>query len=292
MNGILIVDKPSGWTSFDVIAKLRGILATRGIGHSGTLDPMATGVLPVFVGMARKAVDMQQDHDKAYRAVVRFGVATDTGDITGQVLRTSEKAVSQQQLMEVIPRFLGRQLQTPPMYSAVKVNGMPLYKAARQGVEVERKARPVEIHTIRLMEQCGPQDFALEVFCGKGTYIRTLAEDMGAALGVPATLAQLRRIRAGVYGLENSHTLEQIQAARDAGTLEELLVPVDTVFAHLPRLDVNQDTCKRLYNGAPTYRFPAQEGQYRLYGPEGEFLGLGQVRDRVLNVQKLFVERA
>lgn len=292
MNGILIVDKPSGWTSFDVIAKLRGILATRGIGHSGTLDPMATGVLPVFVGMARKAVDMQQDQNKAYRAVVRFGIATDTGDVTGQVLRTLEQTITQQQLLEVIPRFLGRQMQTPPMYSAVKVNGMPLYKAARQGVEVERKARPVEIRSIRMLKQCGPQDFELEVFCGKGTYIRTLAEDIGTALGVPATLAALRRIQAGVYGLENSHTLEEIQAARDSGTLEELLVPVDTVFIHLPRLDVNEATCKRLYHGAPTYRFRAQEGQYRLYGPAGEFLGLGRVQENVLNVQKLFVERA
>ena len=292
MNGILIVDKPSGWTSFDVIAKLRGILGTRKIGHSGTLDPMATGVLPVFVGMARKAVDLQQDHSKAYRAVVRFGVATDTGDVTGTALEQRPTAVTSQQLLEVIPGFLGDQLQTPPMYSAVKINGMPLYKAARQGVEVERKARPIVIHSIRLVEQCGPQDFVLDVDCGKGTYIRVLAEDMGRALGVPATLAGLRRTRAGVYGLENSHTLEQIQAARDAGTLDQLLVPVDTVFAHLPCVTVNEATRARLFNGAPTYRFKATEGRYRLYGPDRGFLGLGRVEESTLKVEKMFVERA
>ncbi len=292
MNGILIVDKPSDWTSFDVIAKLRGILATRKIGHSGTLDPMATGVLPVFVGMARKAVDMQQDHTKAYRAVVRFGVSTDTGDVTGEVLKRSDTAVTAQQIQDIIPDFLGDQMQMPPMYSAVKVNGMALYKAARQGIEVERKARPIVINRIQLVEQCGPQDFVLDVDCGKGTYIRVLAEDIGKALGVPATLAGLRRTRAGVYGLENSHTLEEIQAARDAGTLDDLLTPVDTVFGHLPALDVNEATRSRLYNGAPTYRFKADEGQYRLYGPDGEFLGLGRVEENTLKVEKMFVERA
>ncbi len=290
MNGILIVDKPSGWTSFDVIAKLRGVLGTRKLGHSGTLDPMATGVLPVFAGAASKAVDMQPDHNKTYRALVRFGLATDTGDITGQVLRQSDAPVSAEQLAEVLPRFTGDILQTPPMYSAVKVNGSPLYKLARQGVTVERKARPVTIHRLALLETPADRDFVLEVACSKGTYVRTLVEDLGEALGVPATLAGLRRTQAGIFGLEHSHTLEAIQAAKDAGTLEALLLPVETVFAHLPALTVTAGNAARLRNGAPCYRFQQPDGEYRLLGPEG-FLGLGRVSDTVLKAEKLFVER-
>ena len=290
MNGILIVDKPSGWTSFDVIAKLRGILGTRKLGHSGTLDPMATGVLPVFAGGASKAVDMQPDHTKAYRALVRFGIATDTGDVTGTVLDSRPTAVTEEQLKGVLPRFTGDILQTPPMYSAVKVNGSPLYKLARQGVTVERKARPVTIHRLEMTGQEGPQDFVLEVDCSKGTYVRTLVEDLGQALGVPATLAGLRRTRAGIFDLEHSHTLEAIQAAKDEDRLESLLLPVETVFRHLPALDVSPGNTARLLNGAPCYRIAAQDGVYRLRGPEG-FLGLGRVTDSILKTEKLFVER-
>lgn len=290
MNGILIVDKPSGWTSFDVIAKLRGILGTRKLGHSGTLDPMATGVLPVFAGGASKAVDMQPDHTKAYRALIRFGIATDTGDVTGTVLRSEQTAVTEEQLRAVLPRFTGDILQTPPMYSAVKVNGSPLYKLARQGVTVERKARPVTIHRLEVTGREGGQDFVLEVDCSKGTYVRTLVEDLGEALGVPATLAGLRRTRAGVFGLERSHTLEEIQAAKDENRLEELLLPVETVFAHLPQLTVSPGNTARLLNGAPCYRIKAEDGVYRLQGPEG-FLGLGRVTDSILKTEKLFVER-
>ena len=290
MNGILIVDKPSGWTSFDVIAKLRGILGTRKLGHSGTLDPMATGVLPVFAGGASKAVDMQPDHTKAYRALIRFGIATDTGDVTGTVLRSEQTAVTEEQLRAVLPRFTGDILQTPPMYSAVKVNGSPLYKLARQGVTVERKARPVTIHRLEVTGREGEQDFVLEVDCSKGTYVRTLVEDLGEALGVPATLAGLRRTRAGVFGLEHSHTLEEIQAAKDENRLEELLLPVETVFAHLPQLTVSPGNTARLLNGAPCYRIKAKDGVYRLQGPEG-FLGLGRVTDSILKTEKLFVER-
>lgn len=290
MNGILIVDKPSGWTSFDVIAKLRGILGTRKLGHSGTLDPMATGVLPVFAGGASKAVDMQPDHTKAYRALIRFGIATDTGDVTGTVLRSEQTAVTEEQLRAVLPRFTGDIMQTPPMYSAVKVNGSPLYKLARQGVTVERKARPVTIHRLEVTGREGEQDFVLEVDCSKGTYVRTLVEDLGEALGVPATLARLRRTRAGVFGLERSHTLEEIQAAKDENRLEELLLPVETVFAHLPQLTVSPGNTARLLNGAPCYRIKAEDGVYRLQGPEG-FLGLGRVTDSILKTEKLFVER-
>lgn len=290
MNGILIVDKPMDWTSFDVIAKLRGILGTRKLGHSGTLDPMATGVLPVFAGVASKAVDMQPNHDKTYCAVLRFGLCTDTGDVTGTVLETSNQKVTKQQLLEVLPRFTGDIMQTPPMYSAVKINGTPLYKLARQGVTVERKARPVTIYRLDLLEQSGEQDFVLEVACSKGTYVRTLVEDLGEALGVPATLAGLRRTQAGVFDLQHSHTLEEIQAAKDAGTLEQLFVPVETVFAHLPQITVNEQNKMRLFNGAPCYRFQQPDGVYRLYSGE-EFLGLGKIQNTQLKAEKLFVER-
>lgn len=169
MQGILIVDKPTDWTSFDVIAKLRGILGTRKLGHSGTLDPMATGVLPVFCGGASKAVDLQLDHTKAYRAVLRLGTRTDTGDSTGTVLETAPVTAGEKELLDVLPQFIGPQMQTPPMYSAVKINGQPLYKMARQGIEVERKARPIEILHIEYEGSPAENEYTLTVRCSKGT---------------------------------------------------------------------------------------------------------------------------
>ena len=198
MQGILIVDKPMEWTSFDVIAKLRGILGTRKLGHSGTLDPMATGVLPVFCGGASKAVDLQLDHTKTYCARLRLGMQTDTGDITGTVLETAPVTAGEKELLAVLPRFLGPQMQTPPMYSAVKINGQPLYKLAREGVTVERKARPIEILDIRYGGSPVENEYVLTVRCSKGTYIRTLLEDIAAAMGQKGTMSALRRTTAGV----------------------------------------------------------------------------------------------
>ena len=218
MQGILIVDKPMEWTSFDVIAKLRGILGTRKLGHSGTLDPMATGVLPVFCGGASKAVDLQLDHTKTYCARLRLGMQTDTGDITGTVLETAPVTAGEKELLAVLPRFLGPQMQTPPMYSAVKINGQPLYKLAREGVTVERKARPIEILDIRYGGSPVENEYVLTVRCSKGTYIRTLLEDIAAAMGQKGTMSALRRTTAGVYTEADAHTLEEIQAAKDAGT--------------------------------------------------------------------------
>lgn len=289
-NGILVVDKPTDWTSFDVIAKLRGILGTRRLGHSGTLDPMATGVLPVFAGNAARAVDMQPNHDKAYVALVRFGLATDTGDVTGAVLKTADCSVSRQELETALAGFLGKQLQTPPMYSAVKIKGVPLYKLARQGQTVERPARPVTFYRLECTEQISATEFEILVECSKGTYVRTLVEDLGEKLGCPACLAGLRRIQAGVFGLTGSHTLEEIQKAADEGRVDELFLPVETVFTHLEKLTVNDQVQNRLYHGAPTYRFYKSNGVYRLQGPDG-FLGLGRVQDNILKVEKLFIER-
>lgn len=292
MQGILIVDKPAGWTSFDVIAKLRGVLGTRKLGHSGTLDPMATGVLPVFCGGASKAVDLQENQDKAYRAVVQLGLRTDTGDITGTVLERAPVTAGLAELQAVLPRFVGEQQQLPPMYSAVKVNGQPLYKAARQGIEVARKPRTITVHRIDCLGSPAPDAYTLEVACSKGTYIRTLAEDIAAAIGQLATLTQLRRIQAGVYTERDAHSLEEILATRENGTLEQLLLPVESVFLHLPLLTVNDKVRRHLENGCPTSHYPAPDGRYRVRDAAGEFLGLAQIRDGVLQVEKLFCARS
>lgn len=321
MQGILIVDKPAGFTSFDVIAKLRGICQTRKIGHSGTLDPMATGVLPVFIGGASKAVDMQQDHTKTYEATLLLGTRTDTGDVTGSILETAPvpQGVDEAAVRAVLPRFVGESMQLPPMYSAVKVGGQPLYKAARAGKTVERTPRPIVVYDIELLaggvapdaffggrSVAGePQEnekmrgtapislqhlYTLRIHCGKGTYVRVLLEDIAAALGTVGTMQALRRTQAGVYTLDGAHTLEEIQTAKNKGTLETLLHRVDTVFAHLPAVQVDELTRERLYNGAPTYRFPAADGAYRAYADE-TFLGVCEVENAILRAKKLFVER-
>ena len=192
---ILPVDKPAGWTSFDVLAKLRGALGTRRLGHAGTLDPMATGVLAVFIGNATAAADRQPDHDKTYEATIRLGLRTDTGDVTGTALETAPVTVGEAELKAVLPQFMGRQMQLPPMYSAVKINGQPLYKAARKGQTVERTPRPITIYEITYLGSPAPGDYTIRVSCSKGTYIRVLAEDIGTTLGVPATAGNPGRCR-------------------------------------------------------------------------------------------------
>ena len=267
MQGILIVDKPMEWTSFDVIAKLRGILGTRKLGHSGTLDPMATGVLPVFCGGASKAVDLQLDHTKTYCARLRLGMQTDTGDITGTVLETAPVTAGEKELLAVLPRFLGPQMQTPPMYSAVKINGQPLYKLAREGVTVERKARPIEILDIRYGGSPVENEYVLTVRCSKGTYIRTLLEDIAAAMGQKGTMSALRRTTAGVYTEADAHTLEEILAAKEQGpaALEALMLPVESVFTPLPLLVVEPWVEQHLYNGCPQ---PLPGGRWPLPCPQ------------------------
>ena len=293
MQGILIVDKPAGWTSFDVIAKLRGVLCTRKLGHSGTLDPMATGVLPVFCGGASKAVDLQLDHTKAYRAVLRLGARTDTGDVTGTVLETAPVTAGEAELLAVLPQFLGPRMQIPPMYSAVKINGQPLYKLAREGITVERKARPIEIFSIGYGGSPAEHEFVLDVKCSKGTYIRTLLEEIAAAMGQKGTMSSLRRTASGGYTEADAHTLDEIQAAKDAGpqALEALMLPVESVFVSLPLLVVEPGVEQHLYNGCPTSRYPAADGRYRVRNAAGQFLGLANITGGVLKVEKLFVER-
>ena len=293
MQGILIVDKPTDWTSFDVIAKLRGVLGTRKLGHSGTLDPMATGVLPVFCGGASKAVDLQLDHTKAYRATLKLGVRTDTGDVTGTVLETAPVTAGEKELLEVLPRFVGPRMQTPPMYSAVKINGQPLYKLARQGMEVERKARPIEILSIQYEGSPAENEYTLTVKCSKGTYIRVLLEEIAEAMGQKGTMSALRRVAAGVYTEADAHSLEEIQAAKNAGpeALQALMLPVESVFTSLPLLVAGERVEQHLYNGCHTSRYPAADGRYRVRNAQGQFLGLANITGGVLRVEKLFVER-
>ena len=293
MQGILIVDKPTDWTSFDVIAKLRGILGTRKLGHSGTLDPMATGVLPVFCGGASKAVDLQLDHTKAYRATLKLGARTDTGDVTGTVLETAPVTAGEKELLEVLPRFVGPRMQTPPMYSAVKINGQPLYKLARQSMEVERKARPIEILSIQYEGSPAENEYTLTVKCSKGTYIRVLLEEIAEAMGQKGTMSALRRVAAGVYTEADAHSLEEIQATKNAGpeALQALMLPVESVFTSLPLLVADERVEQHLYNGCPTSRYPAADGRYRVRNAQGQFLGLANITGGVLRVEKLFVER-
>ncbi len=292
MNGIFVVDKPAGFTSFDVVAKMRGICATKKIGHGGTLDPMATGVLPVFVGRAAKAVDLQPRQDKTYEAVVLFGVATDTGDVTGEVLRRDDVAVGRRQVEAALPAFVGTRSQLPPMYSAVKLDGKPLYKYARAGEQVERKPREIAIHGIEYLGEEGENRHKLRVHCSKGTYIRVLAEELGDALGAPATLAALRRTGAGAFGIGQAHTLDEIQAARDEGRLHELLLPLERVFEDRACLTVDDTAAGRLLNGAPVYRVRGEPGCCRIHTQGGTFLGIGTLReDGTLQAEKLFCER-
>ena len=239
MQGILIVDKPTDWTSFDVIAKLRGILGTRKLGHSGTLDPMATGVLPVFCGGASKAVDLQLDHTKAYRATLKLGARTDTGDVTGTVLETAPVTAGEKELLEVLPRFVGPRMQTPPMYSAVKINGQPLYKLARQGMEVERKARPIEILSIQYEGSPAENEYTLTVKCSKGTYIRGLLEEIAEKYW-----ALQRHIR--LLSIPDGRTRLEAYLRQEAGKTGEIVCAGMTREQMARYLGMNRSALSRL----------------------------------------------
>lgn len=293
MNGILVVDKPKGWTSFDVIAKLRGALHTKKIGHSGTLDPLATGVLPLFVGPARKAVDLVQSHEKTYLATLKFGVRTPTGDLESEVCETREAHITPEELKTALAGFLGSYDQLPPMYSAVKVNGQPLYKAARKGKEVERQPRRVTITDICLTGQAAENEYTFEVTCSKGTYIRVLVEDIAARLSTIAVMTALRRTQSGAFTLDQAHTMEEILAAAnespDPECAQRLLVPVDKAFEEYPPLTATDWLAQRLQNGAPT-RVKLADGVYRVYHNE-DFLGLAEAKEQNITVKKLFLDR-
>lgn len=289
MNGVIIVDKPQGWTSHDVVAKLRGIYQERRIGHSGTLDPMATGVLAVFLGRGTRAVELCENDEKEYLAGLRLGLVTNTQDITGQTMEEHPQTVTLEQLQEALKRFVGPQQQIPPMYSAVKIGGKKLYELARKGQDVERKPRNITIHQLELLDYDG-QEAHLRVVCSKGTYIRTLCHDIGGALDVGGCLSSLRRTRAGMFSIQNAVTLEEIQTARDQERHMELLRPVDCLFSAYPALSLGEKETVRCKNGADN-RVPGMpDGTYRVYGPGNEFLMLGQCQKGVLRTVKSFFE--
>ena len=280
MNGILCMNKPQDFTSFDVIGKLRGILHMKRLGHTGTLDPMATGVLPILVGTATKACDIPPNQDKTYQATVVFGKATDTLDIWGKPLQDyPEQHVTEAALRAILPEFLGDITQLPPMYSAVSVNGKRLYELARKGETVERPTRTVHIDAITLDAFNETQQTAtLTVSCGKGTYIRTLLSDIGQRLGGDAVMTALTRTAACGYPLQECLTFEQVAAAMADGTLEEHLLPTDSLFSSYPKLRLNAAQERMFCNGVKLdlnrlRNLQPDQDIYTVYGATGTFLG-------------------
>lgn len=285
MNGILVVDKPRDWTSFDVCAKLRGVFHEKRIGHGGTLDPMATGVLPVFVGRATRAADYVTSDTKRYVASLRCGITTDTQDITGTILSNIPCVITETQIVEVLPEFVGTQEQLPPMYSAIKVNGQKLYEIARRGGTAERKPRTITISEINYIGR-DSGDFVLDIVCSKGTYIRTLCDDIGKRLGCGAVMSALRRTKAGSFTLENAHTMDEIVSSKD---LTALLLQIDTVFEKYPGISLSERNERKCRNGVPV-KADVSDGFYRVYSESGEFLMLGKALDGVLKIEKSFFE--
>lgn len=288
MNGILLVDKPCDFTSHDVVAKLRGILHERRIGHSGTLDPMATGLLVLFIGRATRAVQFAENHEKEYIAGLRTGIVTDTQDITGAVLKTCDRTVSSEELCAVLPDFTGDIMQIPPMYSAIKVNGKKLYDIARRGGEVERKSRPVTIRELALLgEENG--DYLLRVHCSKGTYVRTLCHDIGERLGTGAALSSLRRTKCGGFSVNNSLTIDEIRQLTDMGEIESKLISVDTLFNCSPTYTLNEAQKKKCLCGT-SFDVKLDNGNYRVYDEDGAFLMYAETKDGTMSVIKSFFE--
>ena len=306
MTGILLIDKPEGMTSFVAAARVRRMTGVKKTGHTGTLDPMATGVLPVLLGGATRFCELLPSHDKAYTATLRLGTITDTLDITGEVLETREVNVSRAELERALEGFSGEIEQVPPMYSALKVNGKKLYELAREGIEIERKARTVHFYEISILEVKLPL-VRMEVTCSKGTYIRTLCHDIGEKLGCHGCMEQLIRTRVGQFDRNGAHTLDEIAAIVGEGRLSEILVPVDEMFAALRSFATADDHAKKLAeNGNPLK--PAQireigetasggdfaeDEEFRLYLDDGTFVGIYQYRpsQNLTRPVKLFLER-
>ena len=286
-NGIIVIDKQQEWTSMDVCAKLRGIFHEKRIGHAGTLDPMATGVLPVFVGRATRAVEFAGEGEKEYVAGLRLGLVTNTQDTSGEVLEERPVSVTGEALEQVLERFRGEIQQVPPMYSAIKINGKKLYELARKGREVERPPRKVTIHALTLESREGERDFTSRVRCSKGTYVRTLCHDIGQALGCGGCMSSLRRTMAAGFTLEDAVTLDEVQQAEDP---EKLLLPVDAYFAGRPVLILKPDLEKKVRNGMTVIlpQAPGVSGECRVYGESGEFLALGKLTGRKLETVKSF----
>lgn len=275
MEGIVLIDKPADWTSMDVCSKLRGMLHERRIGHSGTLDPMATGLLVVFVGRATKAVEFAEADKKRYIAGLRLGITTDTQDITGNILSESEVHISEKELDDALETFRGEIDQIPPMYSAIKIDGQRLYKMARAGHEVERPARRVTIHELSRIAPVEKGETVLDVCCSKGTYIRALCDDIGKSLGCGAAMSSLRRTGAGCFSIEQAHTLDEVQQYAAEGRAEELLLPMHTLLSDMDSFTADAYQEKKLRNGC-AFAADCADGEYRVFSENGAFLMLGR----------------
>lgn len=296
MDGIINVYKEKGFTSHDVVAKLRGILHIKKIGHTGTLDPDAVGVLPVCIGKGTKLCDMITDTDKTYEAVMLLGISTDTQDISGNVLSKKDVAVDEKTLIETVDSFVGEYKQIPPMYSAIKVNGRKLYQLAREGIEIERSPRDVYIRSIHINDmnlQDSEPSVTMTVSCSKGTYIRTLCHDIGEKLGCGACMKSLSRTRVGRFYIDDSFTINQIAALNLKGELSSIVAPVDSMFDY-PRIQINKEYDKLLYNGN---LLPLSAGKaldvgladkVRIYNESGEFIGIYSMDDSGYKPVKIF----
>jgi len=295
LNGIFVIDKPKNWTSHDVVAKLRNALGVRRIGYAGTLDPLATGVLPVFVGRATSAVDLMPNQSKVYLAYVQFGITSPTGDYEGPFSYTKD-TVTLEALEKVLKSFIGPQLQLPPVYSAIKMGGEPLYKKARRGEYVKVQPRPIEIYDLACIGRLNSYNdidhttYALRIHCSKGTYIRSLVADIASRLDCTGILAGLRRTAACGFTFHDALPLWQVVSYAYTGRAAEEIYPVDEAFQDLTRIVVDEPTRIRLFNGCPTSNFPLGDGLYRVYD-DYRFLGLANVTNRVLTVQKMFHEK-
>lgn len=295
IHGIINVYKEKEFTSHDVVAKLRGIVGQKKIGHTGTLDPDATGVLPVCLGKATKLCDLLTDKNKTYEAVLLLGKTTDTQDITGEVLEEkSTEALTEEKVREAIEGFIGDYEQIPPMYSALKVNGKKLYELAREGKVIERKARPVKILDIQILEIDLPK-VRMEVSCSKGTYIRTLCHDIGEKLGCGGCMESLIRTRVSTFRIEDAKTLDEIETLKQEGKLAELLVPIDAMFPFYPKITVKDDWKAFAKNGNPLDLKMLKEAcgqdeetQVRLYDESGKFIAIYQWKEKKYHIVKMF----
>lgn len=295
MTGIILLDKPKDITSFGAVARVRRICGEKKCGHTGTLDPMATGVLTVMLGGATRFIELLPSHNKAYRASFRLGTITDTLDITGKTLETREVSVTAEQVKEKIIDFIGDIEQLPPMYSAVSVNGQRLYDLARQGIEVERKARQVTVFSIDMLsENENSGEYEIQVECSSGTYIRTLISDLGESLGCGAVMTELRRTKANGFGIEKAVTLEQLEEAVNNGRISDLLIPVDRALEEYPVIKVSEAQAKRFRNGGELslerLKYPRMLGYFRVYDPDGNFIGIGEIGQKdCLEIKRVFM---
>ena len=308
-HGIINVYKKAGFTSHDVVAKLRGICKQKKIGHTGTLDPDAVGVLPVCLGSGTKLCDMLTGETKEYIAGFWLGIETDTQDISGKILEEKEVRVSAEQVKEMLSHFVGELQQVPPMYSALKVGGKKLYELAREGKEVERKARPITIYELELLKAEHPE-YEIRVVCSKGTYIRTLCHDIGQALSCGAVMTSLVRSRVGEFRLKDAKTLDELQELADQGRLQEAVIPVEEMFHALPAIQVSDGAQKALLNGNQLKRsevlakeeagiigkmlqgFPVDQGEYRVYSMDSRFCAIYRYEGdrRIFTPVKMFLE--